>query len=368
MNGEAGLEHRALRVEIDQSLGAEFRLTAAFDLSCGGITALFGPSGSGKTTILDTIAGLRPDVTRAAVHIGEEPWQDGQTFLPAWDRRVGYVFQDARLLPDRDVSANLDYAERRAPPGGPDRSAVVSWLGIEALLRRAPDTLSAGEQQRVAIARALLRNPRLLLLDEPLSNLDAAAAATCMGALLHAQRETQWPMLYVSHKLEEIHTLADQVIVLKRGEIVARGPLLDLASNLESGLVDNEAAAAIVAIEAAEPAVEDGLQAISLDGQTLWVSAHPTGRNPNRLRVPARDVSVCRERPRATSILNVLEVTLDGIRDSSDAHCLLRLRLRSQHLLARITQRSRRELALQPGDRLFAQVKSTALLGDRSAQ
>jgi len=351
-----------LSVAIDQRLDTGFHIALNLSIPLMGITAVFGPSGSGKTTLLDTIAGLRPDLRQASVNLGNTSWQGPEGFLPPWQRRLAYVFQDARLFPDRSVDANLTYAQARAPQGGYPREDVVSWLGLQELRERNPATLSAGEQQRVAIARALLRNPSLLLLDEPLSNLDARSAGECLTALRRVQRETGLPMVYVSHDLEEIHRIADQVLVLRKGRLVAEGPLLELASRLDARLAEGEDAAAILEVETAEEPPADGLRAVRADGQTLWVgSAAPGSR---RLRIPARDVSVCRQRPRQTSILNILECELESLRDAGEAHCLLRLRLDHQYLLARITQRSRRELNLNVGDKLFAQVKSTALLGD----
>ena len=353
-----------LSLRIDQTLPTGFRLNVDLNVPLRGITALFGPSGSGKTTLLGTIAGLRRDLEDAHVSLAGDVWQDSTTFMPPWRRPIACVFQDARLFPDRSVTANLAYATKRAIAGGLDREAVIDWLGLATLIHRMPATLSAGEQQRVAIARALLRNPRLLLLDEPLSNLDSEAAIGCIKALIRIEKETHLPMLYVSHTLEEIHALADRVLILKDGEITANGPLLELASSLDSGLVGSDAAAAIVDVTPKEGPAEDGLRSVAIDGQTIWVSADSFDSSVQRLRIPARDVSICLERPQATSILNVLEVSIAEMKDLSEAHCLLRLRLQSQYLLARITQRSRRDLDLRVGNVLFAQVKSTALLGD----
>ncbi len=364
MSGPHANNGANIRVRIKKRLSETFVIDVDFALPLHGVTALFGPSGSGKTSILDTIAGLRNDVGDADVIVDGETWQRGDHGLPPWERSIGYVFQGARLLPDRSVASNLDFALQRGFPDGPDKDSVIELLGIAQLLDRTPETLSAGEQQRVAIARALLRNPRLLLLDEPLSNLDEASAASCMSALLKLREATGLPMLYVSHKLEEVHALADQVIVLDGGKVRTEGPLLDLASSLESGLADGESAAGIVEVLPGSETNADGLSPVTLDGQILWISGTSTGGS-QRLRVPARDVSVCRERPSASSILNILEVSLEEFQNAGEAHCLLRLKLDDQYLLARITQRSRRELNLQLGDRLFAQVKSTALLGDR---
>lgn len=337
-----------------------FSLDVDTRLETRGVTALFGPSGSGKTTLLDCIAGLREDIDDAAIHFDDECWQQGRERLPAWRRGIAYVFQDARLFPHLSVAGNLDYARRRAHGSAPTQETVAHWLDIEPLLDRSIDTLSAGQAQRVAIARALLSAPRLLLLDEPLANLDRAAARHCLACLLRVARDAALPMLYVSHRIEEISAIADHLLLLRDGRIEAEGPAAELLSRIDGELAEDEDAAALLLTEA-QGSCADGLCEVRADDLPLWVSGTP-GRGTQRLRVAARDVSVCRERPVASSILNILPVTLDSLRPVSSTHCLLRLRLREQFLLARITERSRRELALAPGDHLFAQIKSTALL------
>ncbi|KGE03173.1 Molybdenum transport ATP-binding protein ModC [Pseudohaliea rubra DSM 19751] len=238
-------------------------------------------------------------------------------------------------------------------------------LGIEALLPRRPDTLSAGQKQRVAIARALLANPRLLLLDEPLANLDGEARRECLAALQEALRALAIPLLYVSHSIEEITGLAEELLVLGNGALVARGPLLELAGRLDSPLADEPDAAAIIEVTVTGAEPDYGLTRLALAGEPLWVTA-PGGApgQRRRLRIPARDVSVCRTRPRDSSILNLLPVTLEDLRPTGDSHCLLQLAIDGQHLLARITRKSADTLALSPGDHLYAQIKSTALAGD----
>jgi len=352
-----------LRLAHRYAGGAEIDVDLSLPLD--GTTALFGPSGSGKTTLLDAVAGLRPELDTLRVYLAGEPWQDGSVCLPPWQRPLAYVFQTAALFPHLDVAANLTFAGARAFPGGPTRDAVVELLGLGPLLARLPEQLSGGEQQRVAIARALLRNPRLLLLDEPLASLDGAAAADCLVALAAVQRDLALPMLFVSHRLEEVQTIADRLLLIDAGRITHEGALVDLAARLDTCLAEDEAAAAILSVDDVAHDEAYGLSALGVDGHRLWVAAEPAAR-PRRLRVAARDVSVCRETPRDTSILNLLPATLEDARDAGPAHCLLRLRLRDQHLLARITRRSRDELALRVGDRLIAQVKSSALLRDEA--
>ena len=355
----------SLSLRIDHRDEDGFALHVDLALPLTGITALFGPSGSGKTTVLDCIAGLRTDIHDADVLFGKEQWHGASGRRSPWERGVGYVFQDARLFPHLSVAANLDYAQRRARGPAPSREAVLEWLQIADILERRPSTLSAGQAQRVAIARALLGGPRLLLLDEPLANLDRAAAATCLQCLSRIAVESALPMLFVSHRIEEVGNIADRLVLLREGRVEAQGKLPELLSRLDSSLAEDEAAAAILVARVAGGERRYGLTELSASGQTLFVSSAAAPDSEQRVRIPARDVSVCRDRPQQTSILNILEVVLDSVRDVSATHCLLRLRLGEQFLLARITERSRRELQLEVGDRLFAQVKSSALLDER---
>lgn len=353
-----------LHLRVNHAAANDFRLNINVRFSGQAISALFGPSGSGKTTILNCIAGLRPDIGNAEVRFGSHSWQSKSAHAPPWKRPLGYVFQDSRLFPHLTVQGNLDYAAQRANGDGFAFEQVVDWLDVELLLPRPPTELSAGQQQRVAIARALMRNPQLLLLDEPLANLDKSAARDCLACLERINRESKLPMIYVSHQIDEVCAIANHVVILEQGKVTGAGPLLDLASRLDNRLAEDEAAAAILPAKVVGRDEHYGLSELLIDGVPIWVSASSPLGSHRRLRVPARDVSVCREKPQTSSIVNILPVTLVELRDVSNAHCMLRLRLNDKHLLARITRRSRDDLELKIGDRLYAQIKSTALLGD----
>jgi molybdate transport system ATP-binding protein len=341
-----------------------FQLELNCELAARGITAIYGPSGSGKTSLLDCIAGLRRAAPGGHIRFRDHTWQEGGRFTPPWQRGTGYVFQDARLFPHLTVRGNLEYARRRHHPGnGPGLEQVTAWLDLEELLDHHPDQLSAGQQQRVAIGRALVNGPHLLLLDEPLANLDHAAGQHCLGYLQRLEDELGLPMIYVSHNIEEVSQLADQLLLLEGGRVTGQGSTLDLCSRLDTRLSQEEQAAAITLCSISQHDPEFGLTELDLEGHPLFVSH--LDRAPGqrrRLRIPARDVSICRQRPRDSSILNILPVTLVDMHDSGEARVMLRLALGSQHLLARITRKSAHHLQLKVGDAVFAQVKSAALL------
>ena len=344
-----------------------FTLSLDTTLSGSGVTGVFGSSGSGKTTLLDCIAGLRRAESGSTLTWGETVWQNGSEFLPTWQRQVGVVFQDGRLFPHLTVQQNLTYATDRCRSGGtaPDWNRVVTWLQLQRLLNRLPDTLSAGQRQRVAIARALLSSPALLLLDEPMANLDRGARAQCIACLQQVRSELNIPMLYVSHDIQELAQLADDLLVLENGRIIEQGAFLDISSRVDTTLAHATNAAAIATGTVVEHDTQYGLSRLDVEGQSIWVNliAAPVGQQ-RRIRIPARDVSICCERPQATSILNVLPVTLTEVEASSGPSVLLRLQLGDQFLLARLTRKSAEALNLRPGDALFAQIKSAALLSD----
>jgi molybdate transport system ATP-binding protein len=213
-----------LRVDVTKQLG-EFSLQVAFT-SDGRVTGLFGASGAGKTSLINIIAGLlRPD--RGTIAIDTETLDDTatHTHVPAYRRRIGYVFQDARLFPHLDVRQNLDYGRRmnRLADDPAQRKRVTDLLDIGGLLDRRPGQLSGGERQRVALGRALLAQPRLLLLDEPLGSLDEERKIEILPYLVRLRDEAGIPMVYVSHDVDEMRQLATQVVMLKRGRVTAFG-------------------------------------------------------------------------------------------------------------------------------------------------
>jgi molybdate transport system ATP-binding protein len=213
-----------LRVDVAKQLG-EFSLSAAFT-SEGRVTGLFGASGAGKTSLVNMIAGLlKPD--RGVIVLDGETLDDTDAgvHVPPYLRRIGYVFQDARLFPHLDVSQNLDYGRRmnRLANDPAQRTRVTNLLDIGGLLDRRPGQLSGGERQRVALGRALLSKPRLLLLDEPLGSLDEGRKEEILPYLVRLRDEANVPMVHVSHDAAEMHQLATQIVMLRRGRLAAFG-------------------------------------------------------------------------------------------------------------------------------------------------
>lgn len=229
-----------LQVELRGAIGA-FGIDARLDVPAQGVTAIFGPSGAGKTSLLRAISGL--ERLSGRVSVDGRTWQDDHTFVPAWKRRVGLVFQDQALFPHLDVRGNLDFAIRRAGPGAIGFDETVALLRLEPLLGRKVHQLSGGEGRLAALARALLSQPALLLLDEPLAGLDLAAKAQVLDLLERTTQRLAIPTLLVSHDPAEIARLADRVLLMAEGRVTVS----DVAPQALAQPLGAEAAAHLLA-------------------------------------------------------------------------------------------------------------------------
>ncbi|KXS32981.1 MAG: Molybdate ABC transporter, ATP-binding protein ModC [Candidatus Gallionella acididurans] len=343
-----------------------FVLDVDIDLPGYGITALFGPSGSGKTTLLRCIAGLER-AQGGLLRVKGEVWQEGARFLPAHQRRVGYVFQEANLFPHLSVRDNLEYGYKRIAPGARNvqMEQVIPLLGLGKLIeRRDPSSLSGGERQRVAIGRALLTSPNLLLMDEPLSGLDAASKQEILPYLERLHGEMEIPVFYVSHALDEVARLADRLVLLEQGCAIAHGTLNEMLSRLDLPTAHYDNAGVVIEAQVAVQDETYHLTRLDFPGGSLWVGRveHAAGTSV-RARVLARDVSVATAAPQGSSITNILATRIVEIRDEGQDRVNLRMEVGGgQMLLSRITRRSRDQLGLTVDMELFAQVKSVALI------
>ena len=320
-----------------------FQLDVAVEVPDTGITGVFGESGSGKSTLLRCVAGLEGDGGR-----------------PVHRRNIGYVFQEPGLFPHLSVRGNIEYGARRATTRRVDSALVVDMLGLGHLLDRRPDTLSGGEAQRVAIAAALLRSPDLVLMDEPLASLDRRRKDELLPYFDRLHDELSVPVIYVSHDIEEIGRLCDHLVVLEDGRVAASGNLFDVVSRVDVPVLSGRNAG--VVLWATPVDHEDGLTKFDFGDGDIWAPGEfEMGRNPLRLRIAASDVSIARDRPTATTVLNVLRATIEEVHAVDAATALVRLGVGNQSLLARVTNRSVRRLDLKPGERVFAQLKSVTV-------
>lgn len=344
-----------------------FSLDVDLQLPGRGVTVLFGHSGSGKTTLLRCVAGLER-APQGRLAVDGEVWQDGRHWLPVHRRPIGYVFQEASLFDHLSVLGNLRYGLKRlGAPADPARlEQAVALLGIGPLLERRPERLSGGERQRVGIARALALGPRLLLMDEPLSALDHARRQEILPYLERLREELDIPVLYVTHAPDEVARLADHLVALEAGRVRAHGPLQELLVRLDLPLRLGEQAGAVLDATIGEVDARWHLARADFDGGSLWARdpGLPPGRRV-RVRVLARDVSLAAQ-PGASSIQNQLPGVVEAVGDDEHpALALVQVRVGAALLLARLTRRSAEQLGVAPGQRLWVQVKSVALLETR---
>ncbi|MER9966907.1 molybdenum ABC transporter ATP-binding protein [Mesorhizobium sp. M0060] len=352
-----------IQVDISHRLG-DFAVNARFE-SAGRLTALFGPSGSGKTTLINLIAGLiRPDRGRIAVESRVLVDSGAGLFVPKHKRRIGMVFQDARLFPHMSVASNLRYGRWFTPAAEryADIDGVVELLGIGHLLDRRPAKLSGGEKQRVAIGRALLASPKLLLMDEPLASLDEARKAEILPYIERLRDETKIPIVYVSHSIAEVARLASDVVVLMQGKVAASGPTgaimqrLDLLPAEERG----EGGAMLDTAVLRHDEVFGMTVLGSLAGEIrVPLLAAPVGA-PVRVRIRARDVMIATEQPVGLSALNILPGAIVAIEPGEGPTVEVGIDCNGATVLARITEQSRQTLGLRLGRKVFAVVKTVS--------
>lgn len=348
-----------LEVSVHVARG-DLSLEVAF-ASRGRITCLFGRSGSGKTTVAELVAGLiRP--TRGRISLAGKPLFDSDTgvSIPAWKRRIGYVFQDARLFPHMTVRDNLLYGARRSGERRPELDQAAALLGLEALLERRPGTLSGGEVRRVAIGRALLTRPHLLILDEPLAGLDGARRGDLLPYLDRLAHDGP-PILYVSHAVEEVVRLADTVVLVGNGRAIEAGPP-DAAFDRP----DAEAAAGLSAplsiLNGRATGHDQARSATRIDLEgTEFLSPLLDVAVGARVRVvvDARDVALALTDPTGASFQNRLPMRVAALEPRPDG-VLVRLEEGGLRLKALITRQAVEQLGLAPGRRVIALVKATA--------
>jgi molybdate transport system ATP-binding protein len=341
-----------------------FTLDVDLALPDRGVTALFGHSGSGKTTLLRCIAGLER-TPRGFLCIRGDVWQDDRSWLATHKRPLGYVFQEASLFSHLTVLGNLRYGMRRVydtPRVSLDQT--IELLGIGRLLDRKPDRLSGGERQRVAIARALAVSPRVLLMDEPLAALDLKRKQEILPYLERLRDQLEIPILYVSHSPNEVARLADYLVVMEGGGVLANGALADTLTRLDLPIRLGEDLGAVLNARIGEIDSTWHLTRVDFPGGSLWTRelGVAVGRRV-RILVLARDVSLARERPGPTSIQNVLCGRVDAIAD--DEHpglALVRVKVGDSVLVSRLTKRAAAALDVTLGKEIWLQIKSVALM------
>lgn len=356
---QAGL---ALRCELQRK---DFSLNVDLVIPTSGITGIFGESGSGKTTLLRCIAGLEAAASGRLVVDGEV-WHDAATgiSLSVQARQIGYVFQEPRLFPHLNVRRNLEYGRDRTTVADKrvDFGQIVELLGLRHLLHRAPTELSGGEAQRVAIGRALLRAPRIVFMDEPLAGLERARKDEILPFLDRLQLELSVPIVYVSHSIDEVCRLCDYLVVMQSGRVLATGDLQSMLVRMDLPILNGEEAGAVIQGSVSAYDSDYDLTQLDFSGGKLQIPGrHQAPGSDLRIRVRANDVSLCRDKPEQSTILNIIPATIERIQPDRGPVALVRLRVGTDTLLARITRRSCDKLSLKEGDSVMAQIKAVSV-------
>ncbi|GAA6206903.1 molybdenum ABC transporter ATP-binding protein [Cognatishimia sp. WU-CL00825] len=353
----------SLSVSLAHDFGG-FCLNASFEAPQG-LTAIFGPSGSGKTSIVNALSGLlTPQQGRIVMNDAVFLDTSQRLVMPVHKRRLGYVFQDARLFPHMNVARNLDFGRRaqRLPKSKETFEQVLALLGLEGLLLRAPNQLSGGEKQRVAIGRALLSHPQLLLLDEPLAALDEARKQEIMPYLERLRDVSEIPILYVSHSVSEVARLATTVVAIQNGKVLRAGPAAQVFADPEAVPALGDAAAGAILEAKVTAHHADGMTELSVDGARLFlpqIAAQPG--SALRVRVRAQDVMLSLSEPQGVSALNIIHGHISALSPGQNAGVWVQIRCGSQVILSRVTQRSATALQLAQGMPIYAVIKSVSV-------
>jgi molybdate transport system ATP-binding protein len=340
-------------------------LEAAFVSDGSGVTALFGHSGAGKTTLINLIAGLlQPD--KGHIHVNGRTLFESRKGInvPPEKRRVGYVFQEGRLFPHFSVKTNLTYGMNRLPPSERyiDFHQVVDLLGIAPLLKRGPATLSGGEKQRIAIGRALLASPMLLLMDEPLASLDAARKSEVLPFVGRLPKELSIPIIYVTHSVDEILNLADHMVFLDSGKLIAADRVENVTTRrIFRRLTGYGQGGTIISTRVASHDRAGGLTHLEFVGGHFKVPLlNRQIGSPLRVRIRPQDVSLALEPPKHTSFQNIFPGRIETVAHDDRGFASVRLNI-GQPLLIQLTSVACSELHLEPGRKAFALIKSISV-------
>ncbi len=359
-------QNTEFKARFRQTLGT-FTLDVDTHLPAKGVTALFGPSGCGKTTFLRCLAGLEK-AAEGSLTMGGKIWQDQSTFLPTHKRPIGYIFQEASLFPHLTVRDNLNYGMNRSKEtvneGNVEETANL--LGLNKLLDRHPDYLSGGERQRVALGRALLTSPRILLMDEPLSALDQMAKEDIIPYLEELRRTLSIPIVFVSHDIREVERLADHMVLMDEGRITASGPLIEMLSNPALPFAQADQTASILEGSVVSYNQDEQLTEISVEGHPILVPGKigETGES-RRIRIAASDISLSREKPSETTILNVLPAVIQSVEALEAGRFNIFLGLGQENqckVIARISSLSQKKFAFAPDQTVYLQIKGVSMI------
>jgi molybdate transport system ATP-binding protein len=344
-----------LEVAVTKRFGA-FALDAAFTAESDRL-GIFGESGSGKSTLVGLLAGtVTPDA--GSIHLDGDCLfrSENHINLPPERRRIAMVFQDPHLFPHMNVRGNLLYGYKRCAFKNRriDLESLVQILKLEGLLERGVNNLSGGEQQRVAIGRAILSNPRLLIMDEPLSALDDELKFQIIPYLTSVCDAFGIPFVFISHSLLEMRLMADRVIVMEKGEVADQATPEQLALKRMGG----SQVGYINLLRLKNPRQVDGLNAYRWGGGELLLTAGTT-RQEALFELSSRDIILFKRHPEAISARNLLKCRVAAAFEVGN-RTGLELECGGERLVAEVARQAADELGIREGGEVYAAVKASA--------
>lgn len=352
-----------LQIKIQAKLHKkDFFLDADFCVPLEGITAIWGASGCGKTTLLRVIAGLEPNA-KANICIGKKQWQTQNSFIPAHQRSIGYVFQESGLFPHLNIRDNVEYGYRRTPVNKRKLrlADLIKIMNIEEFLDKMPFQLSGGQRQRVAMAQSLATSPQLLLLDEPLSALDQHGKRNIIQSLKTLKNELHIPIIYVSHSHDEITSLANHIVFVDQGKVSATGAVNDVLTRPDLPFVYESNSASVIAARVTSHDEEYGLTRINFEGLEMLVPQMDLDiGQAMRIKVFASDISLNTTKSKTSTILNILPAHIHAMNKLDRTRMLITLKIGEQFITAHITQKSVDALHLRNEMNIYAQIKTLA--------
>ncbi|MAS93167.1 MAG: molybdenum ABC transporter ATP-binding protein [Verrucomicrobiales bacterium] len=340
-----------------------FDLSVDTEFASKGVTAVFGPSGCGKTTLLRSIAGLENSI-QGKIHFRGRAFHEGLAGIPPHTRDLAFVFQEPALFPHLSVEGNITFGFERVREKTPliGVSEAAELTGVTSYLKRSTNQLSGGEKQRVAIAQALASNPALLLMDEPLSGLDASSRSSLLTMLESVFQKVDIPVVYVTHDWKEVLRLADHVVFLQSGRIASRGDIPNILQQVDLPIPEEQSGVTLIEAKVSSVDEEFALSQFSFPGGQLTVPGvdRSTG-DTARILIESQDVSIALTASEDSSILNILPATVKSVAITESNKARVTLDIGSTILRAQVTRKSVKKLGLSPGLSVFAQIKSVAL-------
>jgi molybdate transport system ATP-binding protein len=344
-----------LSMKIQKNFDA-FSLSADITVS-GDRIGIFGVSGSGKSTLVSILAGLTNPDSGEIVLNGDCLYSSANRInLRPEQRRIAMVFQHHSLFPHLSVKNNLLYGFKRCPAENRtiDFGAITAVLGVENLLERGVTNLSGGEKQRVALGRAILSNPRLLLMDEPLSALDDSLRFQIIPYLKSVSEQFGIPYLFISHSLVEMRLMTEMVLAMEKGVILEQTTSEQLARNR----MGQSAAGYINLLKLGRPSTESGLHGYPWGASRLLLSVESTSDH-SMAELSSKDIILFKQHPEAISARNLLECRVKSLFNSG-RKIGVELECCGNILIAEVVQDAVDELGITPGGTVYAAIKASA--------